>query len=122
MTAQLNDPFEGTGAQSTAPEQTPGWPVYGALAATALGIAVAAAEQLGAITRSATFSISAYVIALVVGTPLLGWYRWRDGKLSRLPSYDVSPRFQRLAVLAAVLIVAACALNGYVVSAEWSKR
>jgi hypothetical protein len=121
MTMRLDDPFAEP-APAVEVTRVSGWPLWTALGISLLGIVLGALEALEVIARSARLSAALYVVVLVGGTSLLGLYRWRDGRASRAPTYVPSPTMARMAVAAAVLVVMACALTGFVVSTEWSTR
>ena len=99
-----------------------GWPVWSATGISLAGIVLGVLEALEVTVRSGRLSAALYLIVLVGGTSLLGFHRWRDGHASRAPTYLPSPAIARLAVVAAVLIVVACAVTGFSVATEWSEQ
>jgi hypothetical protein len=122
MTTSIGDPFAESAPESVEVARVSGWPVWTAISLSLLGIVVGVLERLEVIERSAPLSATLYVVVLVGGTSLLGLYRWRDGHSSREPTYVPSQAIARLAVVAAVLIVVACAVTGFFASTEWSKQ
>jgi uncharacterized membrane protein YidH (DUF202 family) len=122
MTTSIGDPFAESAPESVEVAHGSGWPVWTVIGLSLLGIVVGVLERLEVIRRSALISATMYVVVLVGGTSLLGFYRWRDGQASRERTYVPSPTMARVAVAAAVLIVVACALTGFVVSTKWSTQ
>jgi hypothetical protein len=94
--------------------QAPRWRLIAALVVAAGCIVVP-------LSGSVTACIVAYGIALVVATGLLAWHRWTDGMASRSPNYAPVGWLRKLAVVAAVLIVMACAANAFFWATEVSK-
>jgi hypothetical protein len=121
MTPRIGDPFAESAPESVEVTRVSGWPIWAAMGISLLGIVVGVLERLEVIGRSAPLSATLYVVVLIGGTSLLGLYRWRDGHTSREPTYVSSQVIARLAVVAAVLIVVACAVTGFFASTEWSK-
>ena len=67
------------------------------------------------------WSLVAYVVVLVLATGLLAWHRFAAGEASKDRNFVSRAWVRRLAVVAAVLIVLACATNAFVWATEASK-
>lgn len=101
-----------------ASSDTPSRPTWLLFASLAVSIAAIAAFLLG----TATVSVAAYALALVGGTGLLAAYRLMDGRASKSSNYVSSGGMRKLAVLAGVLVVVACATNAFVFATEMAKQ
>jgi uncharacterized membrane protein YidH (DUF202 family) len=119
---RIDDPWAESAPDLVAVTRVSGWPIWAATSLALLGIVVGALEGLNVIEPSRPLSTALYLVVLAGGTSLLGLYRWRDGHASREPTYAPSPAVARLAVVAAVLIVVACAVTGYFAATEWSEQ
>ena len=104
------------GSQTAPPmvRHAPTWQLF-------LSTLIAAAALLVPVLSHPGWSLIAYVLVLVVATGLLAWHRYATGQASKDRNFVSRRWVRRLAVIAAVLIVLACAANAFVWATEAAK-
>ncbi len=115
MPSTSQDPFGSTQPTHSEIKRANGWALPAAVAVALIAMATA-------LLRWPSLSLVAYLFALVAGTAFLAIYRIQDARASRSASYVPNRTQTQLAIGAAVLIVLACAVNGFIWATEVAKQ